>query len=655
MFDFIQNKGGRSKINIAKMDEGAAEASVVWNSEKVNKLLHDHENGLIDIKTLKNSPFKDNDPAWKKPNIVWQYSPEEMVELERCKNDILYFAEKYCMIMTENGVMTVPLHDYQEEILTQFEDPTKRFYVWMASRQVGKTWMSSIYIVWYLIFHVDKNALVIADNAATTKEVIDKIKTIFENMPFFLKPGCITNAVMSLKFDNGCRLIGRSTTKKSGIGFNIHLLYIDEFAHIAEAYIDTFFRSIYPTISASKNSKIIITSTPNGMNKFYEIYDTALKGENEFTPLRVDWWQFPGRDDEWKAKTIANLGSEESFNQEYGLQFFASDKLLLNSKELKRIMKLKTSYMPHNFTLDPEIGELMKHLTFHPKMVGMTLDEIKNDPSSYVFSIDTADGMGADFLVCNIYKFVPIPIKMLEQVKHLMKNRFDIFGLVQVGMFRTNQIDINEFCKAMDILTFGIFNPEKVKIVLEMNHKGDYVHEKLKLHPQYNSSLMVLTKHTLQAQFYKPGIALSSMEMKNKICERAKYAIMCFKIIPNEFKTCMELGAYGKSRSGSYRGQSGNDDCALTTVNLSAFFDSPNFWEMADEAFDRLPPEYLKAITERILSSIEGGDGRSSFDLESLRKLNGGSEVRNLGNSTSIFTREGIESYQEILNYFRNT
>jgi len=653
MFDFLQNKGGKTRVNVAGLDDNEAQASVVWNTEKVNKLLQDHENGIIDIKTLKNSPFKDNDPSWKKPNIVWQYTPEEYEELEKCKADIIYFAEKYCQIMTENGVMTVKLHDYQEEIVNHFKD--NRFNILMASRQVGKTWMSSVFIVWYTIFHIDKNTLVVADNAATTKEVIDKIKTIFENMPFFLKPGCITNAVMTLKFDNGCRVIGRSTTKKTGIGFNIHLLYIDEFAHINEAYIDNFFRSIYPTISASKTSKVIITSTPNGMNKFHDMYQAAMEnkgGKDDFVPLRVDWWQFPGRDEEWKAQTIINIGSEEDFNQEYGLQFFASDKLLLNSKDLKKIFKLKTVYVPHNLKLEPEKSLLLDHLTFHPNFAKNTLEDLRYDPNYYVFSIDTADGLGKDYLVCNIYKFVPLPVKMLESVKHLLSDRMDIFGLIQVGVYRTNKVDINEFCRAVDLLTFEVFNHNKVKLNIELNHKGDYVHEKMKLNELYSVSMMVHSKHTMGAQFFKPGISLTSGEIKNKICERAKYMITCNKIIPNEFKTCMELGAFGKSRAGTYRSQSGNDDLAITTVNCSAFFESPNFWELANEVYDLLPPEYLKEVKEKIFPTIDASEGRRGMlDMGTMKKLNEPNQLKSLSD-LSIFSAEGISIRNSIIDQF---
>lgn len=662
MRDFISNTGGISPIKISDVDDNKAENSVVWNSAKIQKLLDDHEAGLIDIKTIKNSPFKDNDQSWKKANIVFELTPEEMTEMRRCKADVVYFAEHYCQIMTEKGVQTVELHDYQKEIVNAFKN--NRFNILMASRQVGKTWMSSVFITWYTIFHYDKNSLVIADNGATTKEVVDKIKTIFENLPFWLKPGCITNAVMTLKFDNGCRVIGRSTTKKSGIGFNIHLLYVDEFAHINESYLDHFFRSIYPTISASSTSKIIITSTPNGQNKFYEIYRDALDGKSSFNPLRVDWWQFPGRDEEWKQFTIANLGSEEAFNQEYGLQFFSSDKLLLHSKDLKKIDKLKTKYVkPYYPDLGEEYQHFIEHFTVHPNFVNRTASDIKNDPNYYVFSIDTADGLGKDFLVLNIFKFVPLPIKMLKPIKNLIKDKTDIFGLVQIATYRTNEININEFCDVVDFFTYTLFNPERVRLNIELNHKGEFVLDKLYNNEQYWDGQVIHTKHTLLADKFKPGLRLGSGEMKNKVCERFKYATMVNKIVPNELKTIAELSSFGRTKGGSYRSQSGNDDLAITCVNLSAFFESPNFWELAEDVLETIEKSmdpkvraYMKAVVETILTTDPNAESilqQKMKDLAVLGDLNRMEKVKDPRMVDRMFSEEAIENKRIIAEQFR--
>ena len=194
----------------------------------------------------------------------------------------------------------------------------------LASRQIGKTVTSSIFIAWYLCFHYDRNVMVVANKLATTSEIVDKIRIVMKNLPFFMKPGIQSGGVTGMRFDNGNRLFSQATTKTAAIGFTIHLLFADEFAHIHPNFLLPFYRSIYPTLSSSKVSRMIVCSTPNGMNLFYEIYQGAQQGLNAFHPIRVDWWQVPGRDEAWKKREIANLGNEELFNQEYGNQFLAS-------------------------------------------------------------------------------------------------------------------------------------------------------------------------------------------------------------------------------------------------------------------------------------------------------------------------------------------
>lgn len=644
MRDFIANSGSRTQMKLSSMDQ---ENSAIWTTEKVNKLLDDFENGAIDIKTIKNSPFKDNDPVWKKANIVFEYTPEELEEIRKCKNDPVYFASNYAQVMTEDGIQQIKLRDYQEEIVQSFKD--NRFNCLMASRQIGKTVMSGVFIAWYLVFHTDKNVLAVANVASTTKEVLDKIKSVLENLPFFLKPGCISNNVMSLKFDNGCRLIGRTTTKNTGIGFTIHVLYIDEFAHINPSYLDFFYRAIYPTISASTNSKVIITSTPNGMNRFYEIYMDAINGQNTYVPLRVDWWQVPGRDEEWKKMTIANLGSEEDFNQEYGLQFFSSDKLLLPSKDLKKLFTLKTQYVIPEWAQTPDHLTLLDGLTVHPNFNKFSPDDIRNDGNTYIFSVDTASGVGRDYSVINIFKLTALPFKLLDQVKDFIKNEGDFFGLVQVATFRSNSKDINEFTNVLEHLAYKIFNYEKVRLLIELDHKGDYVIDKLEQNEDFWPGQLIHSKHTISSTNWKPGLKMTETN-KTKYCERFKYLTAVHKILPNEFKTIHELGSFGKSSNGTYRSQNGNDDLAMTCVSTSAFFESPNFWELINEELDKLPKEYLEKayadyLGETYISSTNG------YDHGVLRELNATPEIKSPG-STRRFDEATVEQYKIAMEHF---
>ena len=647
MKDFLTETGGATRIKLSNLD---TENTAIWTTERVNKLFEDVENGAIDIKTIKNSPFKDNDPAYKKANLLFEYTPEEQEEIRKCKADPIYFANRYAKVMTDEGIELIKLRDYQTEIINSFH--RNRFNVLNASRQIGKSVMAGIFIAWFLTFHTDKNVLTVANIATTTKEVMDKIKSVLENLPFFLKPGCVSNNVMSMKFDNGCRLIGRTTTKNTGIGFTVHLLYIDEFAHINPSYLNFFYRAIYPTISASKNkSKIIITSTPNGMNKFYEIYMAALEGKNQYVPLRVDWWQVPDRDEDWKKRTIADLGSEEDFNQEYGLQFFSSDQLLLSSRTLKRIFKLRTDYVVPDWAQDPDVLDLLDGIKFHPVFAKRSVDDIRSDPSTFIFTLDTADGVNANYSIVNIFRFVPLPLKVLEGIKDYIHNEIDIFGLVQVGIFRTNTKDINQYCTSLSHILFKVFNPEKVKLVIELNHKGEYILDKIQQNDQFYSGMLVFSKHTVAAQNWKPGLKLTSAN-KIKYCERFKFLSAINKVLPNEFKTIHELGSFGRTRGGTYRSQSGNDDLSMTCVETAAFFESPNFFEIANAELDRVDPAYMQQVYEKYLK-VDYYSRGTKYDYAEIGRVN--ADLNGISRSSGVNQRvaeDYISNYREIYERF---
>lgn len=204
--------------------------------------------------------------------------------------------------------------------------------------------MSSIYIVWYILTNYDKTVLCTSANADKVMELIEKIDSIFLNLPFYMKLGIEIDNVKKKKWDNGCKLVGETATDDSGAGVTANLLYADEFALIDTSVINEFFRVVYPTLSASKTSKMIITSTARGMNKFYQIYQDAIDGKNNFNPIRIDWWEVEGRDEEWKREQIADLGSEADFDQEYGNSFMSGSTLLLSTPVLKKLKKYQKRF-----------------------------------------------------------------------------------------------------------------------------------------------------------------------------------------------------------------------------------------------------------------------------------------------------------------------
>jgi hypothetical protein len=567
-----------------------------WTTSRVDELLRRVDEEGLDYKEVDN-PFHDQDPELKRSNILWEYTSEEILEMKKCAEDVSYFA-KYCKVMTDTGLDYIRLRDYQSSVLREYQN--HRFNIFLAPRQVGKSITSSIILVWYLLFNHDKNAMILANVGDTAEELMDKIKAIIKGLPFYMKPGMVVNNVMTMRFDNGCRVLAKTTTKTSGIGFTIHFLYMDEFAHINPNFIEAFFRSTYPTVSSSKVSRIIITSTPNGMNKFYEIYQGAITGENSFNPIRVDWWQVPGRDDEWKKREIGNLGSEELFNQEYGNQFLSSSSLLLGSDELKKIRKNEVEYTWRELSSLHYADVNYENLLWHPKF---DIDKCDHPGKKFVISIDLSGGGSGDFTVINIFKVTPLPKFIIEKIDEF-EDEADFFGLVQVGVFRDNEIKLEEVTKLLQILCSDIFTVDRVKIALEMNYKGELLYDKLMAREDFFDEMFLFTKHTEAARIMKVGIKYNEKN-KMKYCEVLRGLIKDDRILINDKKwTVPELFTFGLNNRGTYSSQSGHDDVAMTLVNLPGLFEGYDFNQLVGEVFDELEDNSYKDL---IIKKLEGG------------------------------------------------
>ena len=587
----------------------------VWTSEKVDAILHKAEEEGLDFKKIPN-PFFDANPEFKAPNILWEYTPEELDEIKKCASDAIYFS-KYCQVMTDEGLSFINLRDYQEDIIRTYQN--NRYAIFVSPRQSGKSITSSIFLVWYLLFNHDKNAMILANVGDTAEELMDKVKAIVRGLPFFLKPGMVVNNVMSMKFDNGCRAIAKTTTKTSAIGFTIHFLYMDEFAHIHPNFIESFFRSTYPTVSSSKVSRIIITSTPNGMNKFYELYQGAVEGTNTFYPLRVDWWQIPGRDEKWKQNEISNLGSEELFNQEYGNQFLSSSSLLLDSKDLKKVKNSGVEYVWREISCLSDRNLNYEYLTWHPKF---DHDNPEGPGKRYILSVDIASGNKGDFTVVNIFKIVPIPKSSIESMQDTdFQDEADFFGVLQIGLLRDNTIKLEDLKAFLEAMCLEYFGSDNVKMLVEMNFKGELLLEKLVSNDEFYEEIFIFTKQSENSRSLKPGLRYTNDKTKLKYCENLRASIKKNRIFLTDGKhTVQEMLSFGMNNRGSYAGMGGHDDVAMTIVNLGILFETEEFAQMAGEVYDEMPQDAYRALIESKLDSGESSQpdpwGRPTYNTK---------------------------------------
>ena len=594
---------------IPKSDSDAVAEKLVWSTKSVNDLVLAMDQGYRPKVAL---PFYEGKQFLRKGNIVFEYTDEEIAELAKCANDIVYFAQTYAVVMTDEGVQQVELRDYQKQLLRDFQH--NRFNVVLASRQMGKTVTASIFNAWYLTFNFDKTTLLLANKSDSTKEIIDKAKVVIENLPFYMKPGIVKYDVMNVKCDNGCRLVGQSTTAKSGIGFTIHNLYLDEFAHVHPTIVDSFYENVYPTLSASKVSRINITSTPNGFNKFYEIFSGAERGENAYKATRIDWWQHPDRDDEWYERELGNLGSEDAFNRQYGNEFVSSSNLLFSPATMKKLRKGIKDYVYHdledfeNIHINTE-GFLSWHPDFDPEMA-------KESDKYFAFSIDIAEGNGGDYSVINMFEIVPIEEKQMDVLLNPSSMQ-DFFGLKQIGIFRSNEHVIEDFAKILYTLSVEIFNSENLKMVIEYNTYGSilikYLETIFPRRNEFDEEMIVRFKHRHDARVLKQGIRVKS-DNKPVMCQDLKKIAEQNRIVFDERTTVEEASMFGTLKNGSYGGQHGNDDVIMSCVTVCQLFQTIDYADMVEELLDVIEPELYEKM-ETVLNKDFEGDGTLQFDI----------------------------------------
>lgn len=251
----------------------------------------------------------------KRDGVEQEWTIQEVEEYTKCMKDPAYFARTYVKVIhLDRGLVPFDLYPYQERMFQHFED--SRFSIVLACRQSGKSISSVVYLLWYALFNPEKTIAILANKGATAREMLTRITLALENLPFFLQPGCKTLNKGSIEFSNNSRIIAAATSGSSIRGMSVNLLFLDEFAFVENA--GEFYTSTYPVVSSGKTSRVIITSTANGIgNIYHKLWEGAVQKTNEYKPFRVDWWDVPGRDEEWKRQTVSNT-SQLQFDQEFG-------------------------------------------------------------------------------------------------------------------------------------------------------------------------------------------------------------------------------------------------------------------------------------------------------------------------------------------------
>lgn len=550
------------------------------------------------------------------PYKIYKLKTETGKFLECADNHIVFredmsevFVKDLCVcqkIWTKDGLEEVLSIDSLPFKVSMYDitvdDSNHRFY----SNDIlsHNTIMSSFYIMWYACFNVDRNILVVANKEDTTKEIINKIQAVYDHLPFFLKPGLTTRNVKSLVFDNECRIVGQATTATAGVSFTIHLLYADEFAHIPENIKKQFYRSVIPTLSSSKISGFIITSTPNGQDLFYKLFTRAVPWKESTPEIKktkpvvslITYWDAPdGRGEEFKQQQIELLGgSIEDWNQEFECSFLKTDDLFLDTPSIRFLDRIKTKYEYKQISTFEEKDVEYRNLIFDP---AFNIDNIL-DTDRFLISVDTAEGVGRDYFTINIFKIEPLSQAKIRKIQEY-NDETDFFRLRQVGLFRSNTIPIEDSASLLNLIVYDFFNAEQVRIIVEMNYKGDIVVQELKKNKNFFEELLVHYKHSDEAVELKPGLKLNK---RNKLLGVNSFRGLFRKkrIIFNEETTISEAKSFGRNKNGTFSAQSGNDDLIMSCVNIASFFGTTEHAEMIEDVFEFVDSHRQSLIFKKI-------------------------------------------------------
>ena len=470
-------------------------------------------------------------PQVKRDGVSEDWDKTKLREYQKCMKDPAYFCRKYVKVVhLDKGLVPFKLYDYQEEMFEHFND--NRFSIVLACRQSGKSISSVGYLLWYSLFHPEKTIAILANKGATAREMLSRVTLMLENLPFFLQPGCKALNKGSIEFSNNSRIIAAATSGSSIRGMSVNLLFLDEFAFVENAA--EFYTSTYPVISSGKDTKVIITSTANGIgNTYQKIWEGAVQKVNEYKPFRVDWWDVPGRDEKWKAQTIANT-SQLQFDQEFGNTFFGTGNTLIEGQVLLDLRAREPKRRLEGGDLLVYEEPILEH--------------------QYIMTVDVCQGRGQDYSTFNIIDVSVQPFK-------------------QVCVYRNNRISPILYPN-MIYKYANVYN--EAYVVIENNDQGMVVCVGLYQDLEYEN---IHLESAIKADAI--GIRMDR-KVKRMGCSSIKDIIENHKLDIVDENTIMEVSTF-VSKGTSYEASDGNhDDLMMNLVMFGYFVGTQSFGDMTN-------------------------------------------------------------------------
>jgi len=511
-------------------------------------------------------------PNLKKANTQTEFTEEHIVEFLKCKDDPVYFTHNHIKIVNvDEGLVNFEMYPFQEKLIENFHK--HRFNICKMPRQTGKSTTVVSYLLHYAIFNDNVNIGILANKAATARDLLGRLQLAYENLPSWMQQGIIAWNKGSMELENGSKIIAASTSASAVRGMSFNIIFLDEFAFVQNHLADDFFASVYPTISSGKSTKVIIVSTPHGMNHFYRMWHDAERGQNEYTPTEVHWSEVPGRDSKWKSQTIRNT-SKQQFAIEFECEFLGSVDTLISAAKLKAMV------------YENPVEQNGK----------LSIYEKPYKDRDYIITVDVARGVSKDYSAFVVADITEFPYRI-------------------VATYRDNEVKPMLFPSIIEEVGHA-FNDAYV--LCEVNDIGDQVASILFYDLEYENLLMVAMRGRA-GQIVGSGFSGVKTQLGVKMstttkkvgCSNLKTLVEEDKLVFMDYNIISELTTFIQKKQ-SFEAEEGcNDDLAMCLVIFSWLVAQDYFKEMTDQ-------DVRKRIYEEQKNAIEQDMAPFGFVMDGL-------------------------------------
>jgi len=482
-------------------------------------------------------------PNLKKANVQQEWTKKELLEYKRCMEDPLYFIQNYVKIVSlDEGLIPFKMYPFQKEMVGTFHN--NRFTICKLPRQSGKSTVMVSYLLHYALFNPSVNIAILANKAATARDLLGRLQLAYEHLPQWLQQGVMSWNKGSLELENGSKILASSTSASAVRGGSYNIIFLDEFAYVPSNVAEQFFSSVYPTISSGKSTKVMIVSTPHGMNMFYKIWTEAEEQRNSYIPIEVHWSEVPGRDEKWKKETISNT-SEQQFNTEFECEFLGSIDTLISPSTLRRLTYRKP--LQSN--------------------AGLDVYEQPKEGNTYLLTADVARGTSNDYSAYIVFDVTQVPYRM-------------------VAKYRDNEIKPLIFPQKIYQVARAY---NQAFVLIEVNDIGEQVANAMQFDMEYDNMIMASMRgragQVLGGGFSggRAQLGVRTTKAVKKIgCSNLKQMIEDNKLIVEDFDTINELSTFIVKGS-SFEADSGcNDDMVACLFIFGWCTDQTYFKELTN-------------------------------------------------------------------------